>query len=365
MATITEALQQRNASDLGTPRLLQERWEQEALSSYAAKSVDSEGRAHPEDPCPLRTLWQRDQDKVIHSKAFRRLKHKTQVFISPVGDHYRTRLTHTLEVTHVSRTIARALRLNEDLTEAIGLGHDIGHPPFGHTGEAALAHLYEGGFLHNLHSIRMATVIEPLNLTKETLDGFANHTGKGTADTLEGQIVKTADRMAYLAHDIDDAIRAGLMSNETLPQDISAVLGQTKSERLTAMVWGMIDGTLQSIREHEATTTPDSPPQVQIAPEVEQAMNALRQWMFKHIYLSPAQQQEAKNVRRVIKGLYEYYCEHPEDISPSIPASDDTARRVVDYIAGMTDRFALDTYTQLYMPKPYLPLSTSPSGSIR
>lgn len=356
---------QQLASEFGIPRQVQERWEQEALSKYAAKCVDSKGRAEAEDQCPLRTVWQRDQDKIIHSKAFRRLKHKTQVFISPVGDHYRTRLTHTLEVTHVSRTIARALRLNEDLTEAIGLGHDIGHPPFGHTGEAALAHLYDGGFLHNLHSIRMATLIEPLNLTQETLDGFANHTGKGTAETLEGQIVKTADRMAYLAHDIDDAIRAGLMSNESIPKEITDVLGKTKSERLTAMVWGMINGTLAAIRRCQDSGDPKAWPQVQITPDVEAAMNSLRQWMFKHIYLSTAQQQEAKNVRRVIKSLYEYFLEHPDEISANIPASDDHARRVVDYIAGMTDRFALDTYTRLFMPKPYLPLTGSLKDSLR
>ena len=324
-----------------TPRLQQEQWEEVYLSPLAAKSSQTKGRALPENPDSLRTDFQRDQDKIIHSKAFRRLKHKTQVFIAPHGDHYRTRLTHTLEVTHVSRTIARALRLNEDLTEAIGLGHDLGHPPFGHTGESALAQLYPGGFLHNQHSIRVATIIEPLNLTAETLDGFGHHTGKGKALTLEGQIVKTADRMAYLAHDIDDAIRAELMDNNSIPTEITTVLGNTKSERLTTMVWGMIEASL----DQET---------IQIVPEVEEAMNALRKWMFKNIYLSKNQQQEGNKVRQVIKGLYEYYMEHPETISGRIPNNTDTARRVVDYIAGMTDRFALDTYKKLFLPVPFM-----------
>jgi dGTPase len=275
------------------------------------------------------------------------LKHKTQVFIAPVGDHYRTRLTHTLEVTQVSRTIARALNLNEDLTEAIGMGHDLGHPPFGHTGEAALAKLYDGGFLHNLHSVRVATIIEPLNLTPEVLDGFANHTGKGASESLEGQIVKTADRMAYLAHDIEDAVRAGLMDESQLPEAVNKVLGTTKTQRLTKMIWGMIEGSLNAFRAGQMEIT--------IVPEVEETMLLLRQWMFKNVYLSKAQQQQGDAVRRVIKGLYEYYLEHPEDISPSIPQNMDVGRRVVDYIAGMTDRFAMETYARLYLPTPYLP----------
>lgn len=327
--------------DKVTPRLQHELWEEATLSPLAAKSAQSKGRALPEAQCPLRTDFQRDQDKIIHCKAFRRLKHKTQVFIAPHGDHYRTRMTHTLEVTHVSRTIARALKLNEDLTEAIGLGHDLGHPPFGHTGEAALAHLYPGGFLHNQHSIRVATIIEPLNLTAETLDGFAHHTGKGQALTLEGQIVKTADRMAYLAHDIDDAVRAGLMENNSVPSEITSILGTTKSERLTTMIWGMIEGSF------EAT-------EIKIISEVEEAMNALRKWMFKNIYLSGNQQLEGDKVRRVIKDLYEYYSEYPEKISQSIPDDPDIARRVVDYIAGMTDRFALDTYKKIFLPSPFM-----------
>lgn len=329
------------------PRLLREQLEQDMLASYAAKSSQSKGRAIAETPCPLRTAFQRDVHKIVHSKAFRRLKHKTQVFISPVGDHYRTRLTHTIEVTQVSRTIARALQLNEDLTEAIGMGHDLGHPPFGHNGETALAHLYEAGFLHNQHSIRVATIIEPLNLTQETLDGFAHHTGKGTAETLEGQIVKTADRMAYLAHDIDDAIRAGLMRNEDIPKEVTDVLGTTKSQRLTAMIYGMIEASLQNFANNKH--------QIEITPTVETAMNHLRKWMFKNIYLSEAQQQEAANVKRVIEGLYNYFLKNPKQISPNIPQDETLERQVVDYIAGMTDRFALETYEQIYLPKPYLP----------
>lgn len=330
-----------------SPRLLREQQENTLLSPYAAKSSQSKGRAIKEPACPIRTDFQRDVHKIVHSKAFRRLKHKTQVFISPVGDHYRTRLTHTLEVTQVSRTIARALNLNEDLTEAIGMGHDLGHPPFGHNGETALAHLYDGGFLHNQHSIRVATLIEPLNLTQETLDGFANHTGKGLAETLEGQIVKTADRMAYLAHDIDDAIRAGLMTNEDIPKEVTQVMGNTKTERLTKMIWGMVEASQNNLDNGQL--------KIEITAEVDQAMNLLRQWMFKNIYLSPVQQQEAKNVKRVISRLFEYFCENPHKISPNIPQDESVERRVVDYIAGMTDRFALDTYEQLFLPKPYRP----------
>ncbi len=324
------------------PRKYYEQIEDSFLSPFAAKSFLSQGRQVPEPPCPLRTEFQKDRDRIVHSKAFRRLKHKTQVFISPVGDHYRTRMTHTIEVTQVSRTIARALRLNEDLTEAIGMGHDLGHPPFGHNGEGALSDLYHEGFWHNRQSVRVATIIENLNLTHETLDGIAKHTGKDNPETLEGQIVKTADRMAYLAHDIDDAVRAGLMLEESIPAEISAVLGYSKEERLQKMMWGMIEASWDQ-------------PLIHIVPEVESAMHALRKWMFQNVYLNSQQKRQSKNVKRIIAALYDYYKEHPEEISASIPESTDPERRVVDYIAGMTDRFATALYCKLFVPTSYDP----------
>lgn len=317
------------------------------LSPLAARASTSKGRQQPEDQCPLRTVFQRDRDRVIHSKAFRRLKHKTQVFIAPVGDHYRTRLTHTLEVTQVSRTIARALRLNEDLTEAIGMGHDLGHPPFGHAGEAALSDLYHGGYWHNRHSVRVVTILEPLNLSTEVLDGIAKHTGKDDPETLEGQIVKTADRIAYLAHDIDDAIRAGIMTDNDIPADITAVMGNRKSERLNTMVWGMIHGSLQQFETDM--------PKIAIVPEVQDAMLALRRWMFQNVYVTERQKQQTRNVKRIITELYAYFKDHPDEISATIPADEDVERRVVDYIAGMTDRFAIATYNRLFVPTPYEP----------
>ncbi len=325
-----------------SPRGLYEQLEMSALSDFATRSAMTRGRAVSEPECPLRTAFQVDRDRIIHSKAFRRLKHKTQVFISPVGDHYRTRMTHTIEVTQVSRTIARALRLNEDLTEAIALGHDLGHPPFGHTGEGALSDLYHGGFWHHRQSVRVATTLERLNLTHETLDGIANHTGQDKPETLEGQIVKTADRMAYLAHDIDDAVRAGLMAENSIPEAITAVLGETKEERLQRMMWGMIRASWEQ-------------PLIQVESEVADAMHALRKWMFQNIYLDPQQKHQAKNVKRVITALYEHYKTHPEEISSTIPPDPDLDRRVVDYIAGMTDRFATHRYCQLFLPVPYEP----------
>lgn len=330
------------AVGLGEPRQCHERFELDFLSPFAAKSITSRGREHPDEPCPLRTEFQKDRDRIVHCKAFRRLKHKTQVFISPVGDHYRTRMTHTIEVAQVSRTIARALRLNEDLAEAIGMGHDLGHPPFGHSGERALNLLYHEGFRHNQQSVRVATVIEGLNLTHETLDGIARHTGQKVPETLEGQIVRTADRMAYLAHDIDDAIRAGLMTEESIPAEVSKTLGHTREERLQRMMWGMIEASRDQ-------------PLIQMLPEIEEAMDALRKWMFQNIYLNPQQKCQAEKVKRMIAALYEHFKEHPGEISPGIPMDTDRERMVTDYIAGMTDRFATDLYIRLFLPLPSEP----------
>ena len=241
------------------------------LSGYAAKSIDTKGRLRQEKECPLRTEFQRDRDKILHSKAFRRLKHKTQVFLSPVGDHYRTRLTHTLEVSQIARTIARALRLNEDLTEAIALGHDLGHTPFGHTGERVLNDIMPNGFKHNEQSIRVVTVIEDLNLTQETLNGIENHTGAITPFTLEGQIVKISDRIAYINHDIDDAIRAGIIKEEDLPQESREYLGKTKSERISTIVVDIIENSLNK-------------PEISISEECKKHMDIMRSWLFENVY---------------------------------------------------------------------------------
>ena len=261
------------------------------LSVYAAKSVDTKGRLHPEKDCPLRTEFQRDRDKILHSKAFRRLKHKTQVFLSPIGDHYRTRLTHTLEVSQIARTISRALRLNEDLTEAIALGHDLGHTPFGHTGERVLDELTPFGFKHNEQSIRVVTVIENLNLTQETLNGIENHTGNVIPCTLEGQSVRISDRIAYINHDIDDAIRAGIIGEEDLPKESREYLGKTKSERITTIVVDIIENSLNK-------------PELSISEECKKHMDILRNWLFENVYYTKREEDKAE---RIIRELFNFY----------------------------------------------------------
>lgn len=337
-----------------TYRTQQAEFEQAYLSEYAAKSFETKGRRRLEPPCDIRTEYQRDRDRIIHSKAFRRLKHKTQVFISPQGDHYRTRMTHALEVSQIARTITRTLRLNEDLTEAIALGHDLGHTPFGHWGEDVLDELLkdEGGFVHNKQSIRVVETLEDLNLTIETKDGIEKHKGnmlyfrpdspEPTPDehplTLEGQIVKIADRIAYLNHDIEDAIRAGIILDSQLPPDITNYLGKTKSNRITFIVKDIIAHSTDSIKVSAGTF---------------EAMAALRDWLFKNVYRNPSVETEKHKVKGVIVGLYWYYLDNFDKITDAgiKRLNDNKTRLVGDYIAGMTDRFAVADYLDKFIPK--------------
>jgi dGTPase len=306
-----------------------------AMPSYPAN------REREEPDCGLRTPFQRDRDRIVHCKAFRRLKHKTQVFVAPEGDHYRTRLTHTLEVTGISRTVARALRLNEDLTEAIGLGHDVGHPPFGHIGEDVLdrsgRERFGRGFRHNEHSLRVVSVLEGLNLTEPVRDGILRHSsGAGEPATLEGKIVRLVDRIAYINHDIDDALRAGVLEPVDLPVEEIAILGPTGSARIDALVHDLV--------EHSAAAG-----EIVQGERIGRAMLSLRSFMFERVYLGPRARAEHKKIERVLQGLFAYYCEHPEELPvDSVGASED--ERVVDYLAGMTDRFAIRAWTERFVP---------------
>ena len=309
-------------------------WEAEFLSEPATPSYPAERRVEEADS-PLRTPFQRDRDRIVHSKAFRRLKHKTQVFIAPEGDHYRTRLTHTLEACGIARTVARALALNEDLTEAIGLGHDLGHPPFGHSGEEALdAALRErcgGGFKHNEHSLRVVDVLERdgagLNLTEAVRDGILNHTGPNKPATLEGRIVKLVDRVAYINHDIDDALRAGVLAPEDLPAEEIELLGPTGSQRIDTLVRDIVANSADAgdILQSE---------------EVGGAMLRLRKFMFDRVYLGAAARGEQERVQRTVRGLFDHYMEHPEETPEGEPGASD-CQRVTDYLAGMTDRYCI------------------------
>ncbi len=340
-----------------------EELEEQMLSPLAARSRAAI-RDRPQEECPIRTSFQRDRDRILHSKPFRRLKHKTQVFIAPLGDHYRTRLTHTLEVTQIARTIARALRLNEDLTEAIGLGHDIGHAPFGHAGETALTRIYPDHFRHNEQSRRIVEVLENdgqgLNLTYAVREGIYLHskarrdimtTAWGTAKTLEGQIIKIADSIAYINHDIDDAIRAGILRYTDLPQECLAILGQTHGERINTMVADMISHNWWA----SGAAPPPDPPILGMSAPILAATNALREFMFKNVYLnSPAK--EDHKVRFVIETLYTHFVKHPEQLPPDLlrinqARQEPIERAVVDYIAGMTDRYALEIFNRLFVPR--------------
>ncbi len=330
------------------------RLEQEEMSRLhpkAAKSLESRGREYPEPECDVRTAYQRDRDRIIHSKAFRRLKHKTQVFFSPGGDHYRTRLTHTLEVAQISRTVARALGLNEDLTEAIALGHDLGHTPFGHSGERALRAVYPGGFEHNQQSLRVVELLETrsqlypgLNLTAETRDGILGHSGAHMPMTLEGQVVRIADRIAYVNHDIDDAIRAGLLSGDDIPSSIASVLGQRHSERIATAVFDIIDNS------RELDTICMSEP-------VQSAMDSLRSFLFSSVYNAETVLFESRKAEAVTQALYRFYIDHPDRIETesgreaSVRAGEALERTVCDWIAGMTDRYALTQYRRYFLPR--------------
>ena len=302
----------------------------------------SAGRPRPEEPDGVRNPFQRDRDRILHAKAFRRLMHKTQVFISPDGDHFRTRLTHTLEMMQVSRTIARALGLNEDLTEAIALGHDLGHTPFGHVGEEALARvLGEHGrtFRHNEHSLRVVDVLERrgagLKLTHEVRDGILNHTGKGYPSTREGEIVRTADRIAYVNHDIDDALRAGIISFGDLPKGPIAVLGDGTSARIDTLVRDMVF-TSAELRK------------ITLSKRVHEALIELRGWLFENVYHNPTLRRSDK-AGTVVAALFEHYLENPEERPHTDP---DPVVQTVDFVAGMTDRYALATYERVFLPKP-------------
>jgi dGTPase len=327
--------------------------EERELSRLATRSYPAR-RARAEDDCGLRTPFQRDRDRIVHCKAFRRLTHKTQVFVAPLGDHYRTRLTHTLEVTTISRTVARALGLNEDLTEAIGLGHDLGHPPFGHIGEEALdgclKERFGREFRHYEHSLRVVDLLERggagLNLTEQVREGIACHSSRAPLpETLEGRIVRLIDRVAYINHDIDDAMRAGLLHDGELPLRPIAVLGDTGSKRIDALVHDMVE---HSARAGDIVQGPDAGP----------AMRELRDFMFEHVYLGPAVRAEHARIANVVRTLFEHYVEHPE-LLPSTPAGDDArgaargdlAERVTDYVAGMTDRYCIRAYTDLEVPR--------------
>jgi dGTPase len=297
-------------------------------------------RERPEPDAPWRTPFQRDRDRIVHCKAFRRLKHKTQVFVAPEGDHYRTRLTHTLEVTGISRTVARALRLNEDLTEAIGLGHDVGHPPFGHIGEDVLDRAgrerFGRHFRHNEHSLRVVDVLEDLNLTEPVRDGILRHSsGAGEPATLEGKIVRLVDRIAYINHDIDDAVRAGVLRTGDLPAEEIAILGPTGSERIDTLVSDLV--------EHS-----EAAEDIVQGAVVGPAMYRLRSFMFERVYLAPRARAEHRKLERVLRELFDFYCEHPEEL----PEGDKPdADRVIDYLAGMTDRFAIRAWTERFVPR--------------
>ena len=307
------------------------------LSPLATPSAGAV-RARPEEECSLRTPFQRDRDRIVHSKAFRRLKHKTQVFVAPEGDHYRTRLTHTLEATQISRTVARALRLNEDLVEAIGLGHDVGHPPFGHIGEGVLdacrRERFGVGFRHNEHSLR---VVEELNLTAAVRDGILRHSsGAGEPSTLEGKIVRLVDRIAYINHDIDDALRAEVLEPDALPAEEIAILGETGSARIDRLVHDLV--------EHSERVG-----DIVQGDEVGGAMLRLRTFMFQNVYLGPLARAEHAKIERVLRGLFDWYVEHPEELPPGVPGASE-ADRVIDYLAGMTDRFAIRAWSERFVP---------------
>jgi dGTPase len=323
------------------------------LAPYATKSVSAK-RARAEDPSPTRTAFALDRDRVVHSKAFRRTKHKTQVFLAPVGDHYRTRLTHILEVSQIGRSIARSLRLNEDLVEAMALGHDIGHTPFGHVGEELLAKFLPEGFRHNEQSVRIAEKLEKngagLNLTHETLDGILKHSAPttggvetaawGEPETPEGWVVRYADKIAYLHHDIDDAMRAGIIAEADLPIETRASLGRDRAERLDTMIYDVV-------------VTSYGKPNVTMSAEVLEATNALRKFMFEHVYLAGPAKTEDQKAQGLLWELLQYFEKHPERMPVEhqrIAERDGTKRAVADYIAGMTDRYALDTYASLFIP---------------
>ena len=345
-------------------RKMQEQWEHQYLSPFASFSDASSGRDEEEEPCDIRTCYQRDRDRIIHSKAFRRLSCKTQVFLAPQGDHYRTRLTHTLEVSQIARTIAKSLRLNEDLTEAIALGHDLGHTPFGHAGERALNEITSAGFKHHEQSVRVVEILEKkngktMNLTKEVRDGILNHQTSGMPFTLEGKVVRFSDKIAYINHDIDDAIRGQILTEESIPAEYADVLGHTVRDRLNTII-------------HDIISSSEGTDDVKMSPEIEQAVTGLRGFMFRSVYTNPVAKGQESKAEELIKQLFRFYTEHPdmlpEEYLDQIKYGDGkcyleahlysdselkklrTERAVCDYIAGMTDRYAVMTYQELMVP---------------
>ena len=323
-----------------------EQYEKEYLSPFATLSMNSKGRFRPEDECDIRPVFQRDRDRIIHSKSFRRLKDKTQVFLTPEGDHYRTRLTHTLEVSQNARTIAKALRLNEDLAEAIALGHDLGHTPFGHAGERALNEVCPYGFEHNVQSVRTVDVLEKsgmgLNLTMEVRDGILNHQTSGNPVTLEGKIVRFSDKIAYIHHDMDDAVRGGILTESDIPKEISDVIGETCGERLDVFI-------------HDLVTNSQGKNDICMSDEVDRAMKQLRNFMFERVYNNRQAKGEEEKAEQLMITLYEYYMKNinllPQEYQRLMYDGEAKERVVCDYIGAMTDRFAIAKYEEIYIPK--------------
>lgn len=324
-----------------------EELEMKNLSPYAAKSCESKGRDRDEEQCDLRTVYQRDRDRIIHCKAFRRLKHKTQVFLAPMGDHYRTRLTHTLEVSQIARTIAKSLNLNEDLTEAIALGHDLGHTPFGHAGERTLNSVCSRGFHHYKQSIRVVEVLENnglgLNLTKEVRDGILNHRTTGNPSTLEGKVVRLSDKIAYINHDIDDAIRGKIIKEDDIPKIYTDILGDTTKKRLDTLVHDIVENSVDK-------------PDVLMSEEMENAMMGLRSYMFKSVYTNPVAKKEEAKANEMLKQLFEYYMNHKEQLPDEFKyliyeCGENPEQVVCDYIAGMSDQYSVAVFQKIFIPK--------------
>lgn len=322
-----------------------EQRELELLSPYAAHSGHSRGRERIEEECDVRTVYQRDRDRILHCKAFRRMKDKTQVFLAPQGDHYRNRLTHTLEVSQIARTIAKALRLNEDLVEAIALGHDLGHTPFGHAGERALDEIHPGGFTHYQQSIRVVQILEKngegLNLTWEVRDGILNHRISGSPTTLEGQVVRFSDKLAYIHHDMDDAQRAGIFQEDDIPITIRVTLGDSCKERLNTLI-------------HDTIRNSYGKDKVEMTPEIAEAMRELRTLMFRNVYNNPVAKKEERKARTMLQEMYLYYSRHPEQMSREyqklIAEGENRERVVCDYISGMTDQYAMAKFKEIFIP---------------
>lgn len=328
---------------MSCPRVQREQLEHVLIGPYGVLSENSRGRLHPEQECDIRPCFQRDIDRITHSKAFRRLKHKTQVFLQPEGDHYRTRLTHTLEVTRLSRTVARALRLNEDLAEAIALGHDLGHTPFGHAGERALNRIFEGGFKHYEQSLRVVDLLERdgrgLNLCYETRMGILNHTHGAPDDTREATTVRLCDRIAYINHDLDDSIRAGLLTAEQVPERIRRACGERNSERINSFLTDLIQNSAEG--------------ELKMSPEMWETFLFFHGFMYSDIYTNPIAKSEESKVEGILSRLYDHYTAHPEDLPKDfqpIVEREGRGRAACDYISGMTDGYAMEKYGQLFIP---------------